>query len=121
MAQSQQKFVSIATGGVTGVYSPAGGAICRLVNKDRKSHSIHCSVESTGSSIYDINTIHTGELEFGVVQSDWQYHAYHGTSKFAHKGASKELRAVFSVHPDPVTIIAHDDSGIENITDLKGK
>jgi TRAP transporter TAXI family solute receptor len=64
------------------VYYPTGGAICRLVNKDRKSHGIRCSAESTGGSVYNINTVRAGELEFGVAQSDWQYHAYRGTSKF---------------------------------------
>jgi len=120
-AQAQQRFISIGTGGVTGVYYPTGGAICRLVNKDRKEHGIRCSAESTGGSIYNINTIRAGELEFGVAQSDWQYHAYNGTSKFKDAGAFKDLRAVFSVHPEPVTILARGDAGISNITDLKGK
>ncbi len=120
-AAAQQKFISIGTGGVTGVYYPTGGAICRLVNKGRKDHGIRCSAESTGGSIYNINTIKAGELEFGVAQSDWQYHAFHGTSKFEESGKFEKLRAVFSVHPEPVTIIAHDDSGIKNVTDLKGK
>ena len=120
-AAAQQKFISIGTGGVTGVYYPTGGAICRLVNKGRKDHGIRCSAESTGGSIYNINTIKAGELEFGVAQSDWQYHAYNGTSKFADSGKFEKLRAVFSVHPEPVTIIAHDNSGVMNITDLKGK
>ena len=120
-ALAAQQFVSIGTGGVTGVYYPTGGAICRLVNKDRKEHGIRCSAESTGGSIYNINTIRTGELEFGVAQSDWQYHAYHGTSKFEDQGAFTKLRAVFSVHPEPVTVIASDSSGIKNITDVKGK
>lgn len=120
-AQSQQKFISIGTGGVTGVYYPTGGAICRLVNKNRKKHGIRCSAESTGGSIYNINTVKAGELEFGVAQSDWQYHAYNGTSKFKDAGPYKKLRAVFSVHPEPVTVIASDASGIKNITDTKGK
>jgi len=120
-AQSAQKFISIGTGGVTGVYYPTGGAICRLVNKGRKKHGIRCSAESTGGSIYNINTVRAGELEFGVAQSDWQYHAFNGTSKFKDQGAYKDLRAVFSVHPEPVTIIASDSSGVKNITDLKGK
>ncbi|MEM7215196.1 MAG: TAXI family TRAP transporter solute-binding subunit [Pseudomonadota bacterium] len=121
IAQAQQQFISIGTGGVTGVYYPTGGAICRLVNKNRKEHGIRCSAESTGGSIFNINTIRAGELEFGVAQSDWQYHAYNGTSKFADQGKFEKLRAVFSVHPEPVTIIARDDSGVSNITDLKGK
>lgn len=118
---AEQQFISIGTGGVTGVYYPTGGAICRLVNKNRKEHGLRCSAESTGGSIYNINTIRTGELEFGVAQSDWQYHAYHGTSKFEDQGKFDDLRAVFSVHPEPVTILARDDSGIATLTDAKGK
>ena len=118
---ADQKFISIGTGGVTGVYYPTGGAICRLVNKDRKEHGLRCSAESTGGSIYNINTVRAGELEFGVAQSDWQYHAYNGTSKFADAGKFENLRAVFSVHPEPVTVIASDASGVNTLTDIKGK
>ncbi len=120
-AFAQQQFISIGTGGVTGVYYPTGGAICRLVNKNRKEHGIRCSAESTGGSIYNINTIRAGELEFGVARSDWQYHAYNGTSKFADQGKFEKLRAVFSVHPEPVTVIASDSSGINTLMDAKGK
>jgi TRAP transporter TAXI family solute receptor len=119
--QAAQTFVTIGTGGVTGVYYPTGGAICRLVNKGRKVHGIRCSVESTGGSVYNLNTIAAGELDMGVAQSDWQYHAYTGTSKFAKKGPNKDLRAVFSVHPEPFTVVARKDSGIKTFKDLKGK
>ncbi len=119
--KAEQKFVTIGTGGVTGVYYPTGGAICRLVNKTRKEHGIRCSVESTGGSIYNLNAIGAGELDMGVAQSDWQYHAYNGTSKFEEKGPNKDLRAVFSVHPEPFTVVARKDSGIKKFQDLKGK
>ncbi|MBF0289145.1 MAG: TAXI family TRAP transporter solute-binding subunit [SAR324 cluster bacterium] len=118
---SAAEFITIGTGGVTGVYYPTGGAICRLVNKGRKTHGIRCSVESTGGSVYNLNTIRAGELDMGVAQSDWQYHAYHGTSKFKDNGANKDLRAVFSVHPEPFTVVARADSGIKTFMDLKGK
>ncbi len=118
---AENQFVTIGTGGVTGVYYPTGGAICRLVNKSKKEHGIRCSVESTGGSIYNINTIRANELDLGIAQSDWQYHAYNGTSKFADKGAFKDLRAVFSVHPEPFTVVARADSGIKTFDDLKGK
>ncbi len=118
---AEQSFITIGTGGVTGVYYPTGGAICRLVNKGRKEHGIRCSVESTGGSVYNINTIRAGELDMGVAQSDWQFHAYNGTSKFADAGPFKELRAVFSVHPEPFTVVARADSGVKKFQDLKGK
>jgi TRAP transporter TAXI family solute receptor len=94
---------------------------CRLVNKTRKEHGIRCSVESTGGSVYNLNAIAAGELDMGVAQSDWQYHAYNGTSKFKEKGPNKDLRAVFSVHPEPFTVVARKDSGIKDFMDLKGK
>jgi TRAP transporter TAXI family solute receptor len=117
------EFITIGTGGVTGVYYPTGGAICRLVNKNRKEHGVRCSVESTGGSVYNINTIRGGELDMGVAQSDWQYHAYNGTGKkaFIDAGPYKELRAVFSVHPEPISIVARKDANIKHISDLVGK
>jgi len=118
---AKEQFVTIGTGGVTGVYYPTGGAICRLVNKNRKTHGIRCSVESTGGSIYNLNMIRSNELDLGTVQSDWQYHAYHGSRKFEKQGPNKELRAVFSVHAEPVNVVARTDSGIKNFRDLKGK
>ncbi|MDX8352943.1 TAXI family TRAP transporter solute-binding subunit [Cognatiyoonia sp. IB215182] len=120
-AAMAEEFITIGTGGVTGVYYPTGGAICRLVNQGRRDHGIRCSVESTGGSVYNINTIREGELEFGVAQSDWQFHAFNGTSRFEENGAFEDLRAVFSVHPEPFTVVARADAGITTIEDLKGK
>lgn len=118
---SAESFITIGTGGVTGVYYPTGGAICRLVNKDRSEHGIRCSVESTGGSVYNLNTIRAGELDIGVAQSDWQYHAYNGTSKFEDQGANPELRSLFSMHAEPFTVVARADAGIKSYNDLKGK
>jgi len=104
-AQAQQKFVTIGTGGVTGVYYAVGGAVCRLVNKDRKSHGIRCSVESTGGSAFNVNTIRAGELDFGLAQSDVQYNALKGEGAFKEAGPFEDLRSVFSVHPEPFTVV----------------
>ncbi len=116
-----QQFVTIGTGGVTGVYYPTGGAICRLVNKTKKEHGIRCSVESTGGSVYNLNAIKAGELDMGVAQSDTQYYSYNGVGNFKDQGADKDLRSVFSIHTEPFTVVARADSGIKNFQDLKGK
>ena len=118
-AQAQQKYMTIGTGGVTGVYYPAGGAVCRLVNKDRAKHGIRCSVESTGGSVFNINTIKAGELDMGVAQSDVHYNAVEGKQQF--KEPFRELRAVFALHPEPVTVVVRKESGINSFADLKGK
>lgn len=120
-AQAQQQFISIGTGGVTGVYYPVGGAMCRLMNQTRRDHGIRCSVESTGGSVYNVNAIRGGELEFGVVQSDVQHQAFNGQGNFADQGAQEDLRAVFSLHPEPLTVVARAEAGIEHFDDLAGK
>jgi TRAP transporter TAXI family solute receptor len=118
---AQQRFMTIGTGGVTGVYYAAGGAICRLVNKERSRHGIRCSVESTGGSVANINTLRAGDLDFGVAQSDWQFHAAKGTKVFQQNGPYADLRAVFSLHPEPFTVLARKEANITRFEDLKGK
>src|SRR6266542_1849952 len=120
-AAAQQKFMTIGTGGVTGVYYAAGGAICRLVNKDRAKHGIRCSVESTGGSVFNVNTIKAGELDLGFTQSDVQYNAAKGQGQFKDAGPWGDLRAVFSVHPEPFTVVARKEANIKQFTDFKGK
>ena len=120
-AAAQQKFMTIGTGGVTGVYYAAGGAICRLVNKDRARHGIRCSVESTGGSVVNINTIRAGELDFGVAQSDWQFHAAKGSKVFEKDGPFADLRSVFALHPEPFTVLVRKEANITKFEDLKGK
>jgi TRAP transporter TAXI family solute receptor len=114
------EFVTIGTGGVTGVYYPTGGAICKMMNKNKKETGIKCSVESTGGSVYNVNNIKNGELDFGMVQSDVVYQAYNGEGKFDGK-AYKGLRTVMSIHPELLTFIVRKDSGIKSIYDMKGK
>jgi hypothetical protein len=118
-AFAQQKFITIGTGGVTGVYYAVGGAICRLMNKDRATTHLRCSVESTGGSAYNVNAIKDGDLDFGMAQSDVQYQGYKGAGSF--KTPFSDMRAVFSVHPEPFTLVARKDANIHSFADLKGK
>jgi len=121
IASAQQRFVTIGTGGVTGVYYPAGGAICRLVNRDRAKHGMRCSVESTGGSVANVNLLKSSEIEFGVAQSDVQFNATKGLAQFQKDGAMSDLRAVFALHPEPFTVVSRKESNITKFEDFKGK
>lgn len=113
-------YVTIGTGGVTGVYYPTGGAISQIVNAKRKQYHLRMTVESTPGSVYNVNAVLAGDLQFGIVQSDRQFQAYNGTADWL--GAPrKDLRSVFSIHPETVTLVAAVDTGIEGIADLIGK
>ena len=118
---AQQQFVIIGTGGVTGVYYAAGGAVCRLMNQERAEHGFRCSVESTAGSVFNINALQQGEADFGVTQSDVMYFAVEGQRDFEEGGAHEDLRSVMSLHPEPFTLLAREDAGISSFADLAGK
>lgn len=113
-------FVTIGTGGITGVYYPTGGAIAKVINANKKKYNIRASVESTAGSKFNINAIDAKDLDFGIAQADTQYMAYNGKGPWEGKPVSK-LRAVFALAPEAVTFVAADDSGIRSLYDVKGK
>lgn len=115
------KYINIATGSITGVYYPAGGAICRFVNRGRKEHGIRCSVESTGGSVANLNALRKNTTDFAIVQSDWQYHAYNGTGFFSDQLPFKGLRSVLSLYTETFTLAVLENSGIKKLDDIVGK
>lgn len=115
------KFLTIGTGGVTGVYYPSGGAIAKMVNAKRKEYGIRATVESTGGSVMNVNAILAGDLELGIVQSDRGYQAWNGLAEWEKIGPQKSLRSVFSLHPELVNLIVAVDSGVKDCKSMKGK
>lgn len=116
-----ETFVTIGTGGVTGVYYPAGSGICKLINSDLPSHDIRCAIESTGGSVYNLEQLAIGGLDLAIAQSDVLFHTYHGTGDSGDTPGHTTLRALFAIYPEPFTVVARADSGINSFEDLKGK
>lgn len=114
------EFITIGTGSVTGTYYPTGGALCRLVNKYKKETKIRCSVEATAGSVYNINSVKNGDIDFGIVQSDVLFQAANGTKKY--KGnVVKKIRSVMAIYPELFTLVTNKSANIKNIMDIKGK
>jgi TRAP transporter TAXI family solute receptor len=82
-------FVTIGTGGITGVYYPTGGAIAKIVNAKKSVYHVRASVESTGGSKFNINAIDARDLDFGIAQADTQYLAYNGKGPWKGKAVKK--------------------------------
>lgn len=120
-AEAARRFLTIGTAGLSGVYYPVGGAICRVVNRKKSEHNITCSVQSTGGSIENLNSVRSGDVDMAFAQSDWQANAYLGTGVFTDQGPNKDLRSVMSLHGEAMTLVARADSGINALDDLKGK
>ena len=119
--QAETRFVTIGSGDITGVYYPTGLIIAKMINDKRQEYGIRATVESTPGSVFNVNAIMAGYLEFGLVQSDKQYQAVEGLAEWAKKGPQEELRAVFSIHQESVCLVAAVDAGIKTMADLKGK
>jgi TRAP transporter TAXI family solute receptor len=120
-AAAAERYMTLGTGGAPGVYYAAGAAICRSVAAERAELGIACHVGASGGSIDNLRSLRRGEIEFGIVQSDWQLFAYRGTDRFAGEEPFADLRAVFSLHTEPFTVVARADSGIARFADLKGR
>jgi TRAP transporter TAXI family solute receptor len=121
VTEAKTTFVTIGTGGITGVYYPTGGAIANMVNAKKDQYGIRATVEATGGSVFNINGVLGGDLEFGIAQSDRQFQAYNGQSEWKDKGPQKDLRSVFSIYPEQITLLAAVDAKIDSVADLKGK
>jgi hypothetical protein len=114
-------YVTIGSGDTTGVYFPTGLVIAKMLNQKRAEYGIRATVESTPASVFNLNAIVAGYLDFGLAQADIQFQAVNGLGDWAEKGPQDKLRAVFSIHHESLTLVAAVDTDIRNITDLKDK
>ena len=113
--------LTIGTGPLNGVYYPTGGAICRVLNANHALHGDSCTVQSTRGSMANLKALGKGEVQLALVQSDVLHHALHGTGPFSGQGANNELRSLFRLYQESLTLLAAPDSGITTLADIEGK
>ena len=110
----------IGTGSKAGVYFQVGRAICRIV--ERSVSELGCRVLESEGSFNNVVELANVAMDFGIVQSDVQLHAANKSGPFEFVGIDlTNLRAVFSVHSEPFTVVARRDSDILKLDDLLGK
>jgi TRAP transporter TAXI family solute receptor len=113
-------FLSMGTGDIDGGYYAVASAICERVNRTERGR-LRCSPETTAGSLYNLAALRSGQIDIAIVQSDWQRHAYEGSSIFAEAGPMPALRSVMALHAEPVTLLARRAAGITGFGDLAGK
>jgi len=121
VCSAETTVVTIGTGGITDVYYLTGGAISKIVNKKSKQYYLRVTVQPTGGSVFNVNAVMAGDLEFGLVRSDRQYQAWNGIQDWEVKRPQKKLTAVCSFFPETITLMASEHSGIWKFMDLRGK
>jgi TRAP transporter TAXI family solute receptor len=119
--RAEEIFITIGSGDFSGLYYPTGLIIARMINAKRDLYGIRAAVEATNGATFNLNGIMAGYLEFGLAQSDTLYEAVHGLAAWEEKGPQQDLRYVFSLHHEAVTLVAAVDAGITTLADLKGK
>ncbi|MBA2082812.1 TAXI family TRAP transporter solute-binding subunit [Aeromonas veronii] len=113
--------LTIGTGPLNGVYYPTGGAICRVLNAGHALHGDSCTVQSTRGSMANLKALDKGDVQLALVQSDVLHHALHGTGPFSGQGANNELRSLFRLYQESLTLLATPNSGITTLADIEGK
>ncbi|MEH8200686.1 TAXI family TRAP transporter solute-binding subunit [Aeromonas veronii] len=113
--------LTIGTGPLNGVYYPTGGAICRVLNAGHALHGDSCTVQSTRGSMANLKALDKGDVQLALVQSDVLHHALRGSGPFSGQGANHELRSLFRLYQESLTLLAAPNSGITTLADIEGK
>lgn len=111
-------FVTVATGGTSGVYYPIGGAISTILESEL---GIDSSVQATGASVENINLIDTGRAELAITMADSVLQAYEGSGEFEGKDPIESMAGLAALYPNFVQVVTTEDTGIESVEDLRGK
>lgn len=116
-SDAKKDFI-LATGGTSGTYYPFGGAIANIWNT--KVQNMNVTAQATGASAENLRLINRGDAEFAIVQNDVMDYAYNGTDMFAGEKLTN-IMTIGTLYPEVVQIAAEKNSGINSISDMKGK
>ena len=132
LGAQEMSFFRIATGGTAGTYFPIGGLIANAISNPPGSRAcdqggscgapgLVATALASNGSVANINGIAGGSIESGFSQSDVAYWAFTGSGVFEGKPAVEGLRTIANLYPESIHLVARADSGIESVSDLKGK
>ena len=113
--------VAIGTGRPGGVYFALGDSICRLFNLDLTQRGLRCAAYTSSGPVANIESLHDGRIDIGIVQSDALADAISGRGPFASRGPDSALRVLFTGQTEAFTIVARRGLAVRAATELRGK
>jgi TRAP transporter TAXI family solute receptor len=114
-----QEFVTVLTGGTSGVYYPMGVALSQIYGKAMPGAKT--SAQVTKASVENLNLLQAGRGEIAFTLGDSLSDAWKGDEEAGFKTPLKKLRTIAAIYPNYIQIVANADSGIKTLADLKGK
>lgn len=128
----EMKFFKIASGSAGGTYFPMAGILANAISNPPGSRPCEkggaCGVPglvaiamSANGSVANVNSIQSGAVESGFVQSDVAYWAYTGTGVFEDKEPMKKLRVIANLFPEHIHVVVRGRSPFKQVTDLRDK
>lgn len=118
-AQAEQQFITVLTGGTSGVYYPMGVALSQIYAKAMPDAK--CTVQATKASAENLNLLQAGRGEVAFTLGDSLSDAWKGNADAGFKTPLKKLRGIAGIYPNYIQIVAAADSGVKTLADLKGK
>lgn len=113
--------VVVGTASPADVDYPLGGSICRLFNLDTRRHGLRCAEQLAEGPAANLELLRQGHIDIGILPSDMLAEAVAGEGAFASRAPATDLRVLFAGHADVFTLVAHRESGIGGVGDLRGK
>lgn len=109
----------IGSGGQKGVYYATGTAICRFAQKAETG--IACRTQTTKGGKENFPKLRSDRYQIIIARSDWVANAYAGIGWMASAGPDRDLRTLFTVHGEPLTVLVRGHQGGEALSDLSDK
>lgn len=111
-------FVTLGTAPVGGAFRPVGDAISSVLNENKGDNNWRVQSKGTKGSQQNIRMLAKDELQLAMSNSAISYYAVRGEGTWDEK---YDIRAVVTIAPNIGLFITKQDSGINTISELKGK
>jgi len=111
-------FVAVLTGNTSGVYYPLGVGLSQLFRTAIPEANV--SVQATAASAENLRLLETERGELAFTLGDVLTDAWEGNADAGFTTPLRKVRAVATIYPNYIQIVASADSGVRTLADLRG-